>query len=199
MAKHKLHLDGRSVYVLGVDYLVKDEIPWQEAVTHVLTGKMTPFLVHPTKRIRSAGGTVDMAWPLIVKLNYWVKVTPRPKVDLNTRATRYDILKRDGHTCCYCGEFATTVDHIIPESVCKRRGLPHNGWTWGNLVAACLEHNGEKADRTPQEAGMKMLWDPHTGGDRYDSIQREVWRILESGGGYVTDSVQFEGILSKKK
>ena len=89
---------GKIVYVLGLDYEVKDEIHWTDAVTHILAGKMTPFKVHESKRVRSAGG-LDMAWPLIVRLNYWVNVPRQPVRDLNDRATRYEILKRDGHTC----------------------------------------------------------------------------------------------------
>lgn len=191
----KVQFTGKSVYVLGVDFQVKDEIPWQEAVTHILLGKMTPFLSHPTRRIRSAGGSVDMAAPLIVQLKYWTKARPNRKVDLNSRATRADILRRDGHTCAYCGGHATTIDHIKPESRCKRDGDAHGGSTWGNLVAACKKHNSEKRDRTPEEAGMRLLWDAHLGADRYHVVQEEVWKILNSTGGYVLNGDSFEGIL----
>ena len=50
----------------------------------------------------------------------------------------------------YCGGKAETVDHIVPRS---RGGL----LTWENAVAACLRCNHRKADRTPAEAGMKLL------------------------------------------
>lgn len=45
-------------------------------------------------------------------------------------AQRRRILKRDNHTCVYCFELATEVDHIIPYSY-----IPDN--TDGNLVASC--------------------------------------------------------------
>lgn len=180
-----------TVYVLGLDYEVKAEIPWDEAVTHILQGKMTLFKADDTRRVRSAGGSVDMPWPLIVRLNYWVQV-PRPReISLETRASRSDILRRDGYTCAYCGGRGTTCDHVIPES----RG---GGWTWGNLVAACLECNQFKADRTPEEAGMKMLWFPHTNRNRFSGVQTEVWKILEGEtGGYVEDGSLYEGMLAK--
>ena len=47
-----------------------------------------------------------------------------------------------------------TVDHIVPES----RG---GGWTWMNLVTACGGCNGRKADRTPDEAGMPLVYLPY--------------------------------------
>lgn len=63
--------------------------------------------------------------------------------------TKQGVLRRDGHRCAYCGEFATTVDHIVPAS---RGGA--NSWT--NTVAACGPCNGRKADRTPAEADMPL-------------------------------------------
>ena len=121
----------KTTFVIGLDYDVKGEITWTSAVIGILEGIYTPFKVHETKRVRSAGGDVDMAWPIIVRLNYWVEIPHRKPVDLSTKASRYDILRRDGWTCAYCGAFANTVDHILPES----RG---GAWSWGNLVAACV-------------------------------------------------------------
>lgn len=34
------------------------------------------------------------------------------------------------------------------------------GTTWDNAVAACEPCNQRKADRTPDEAGMRLLWEP---------------------------------------
>lgn len=187
---------GKVVYVLGLDYEVKDCIEWEKAVTAVLQGKMTPFMVHETKRIHSAGRTVDMAWPLIVRLNYWVDIPRQPKVELNSRANRHQILRRDGKTCGYCGDPADTVDHVKPESRCKKDKDPHNGWTWGNLVAACFSCNQKKRNMTPEEAGMTLLWSPHAGSkSAYADVQKEVWSVLQTGEGYVTENTHVEGIL----
>lgn len=70
--------------------------------------------------------------------------------------TRAGVLRRDGHLCGYCGLPATTVDHVLPAS----RG---GGLEWDNAVAACVDCNCVKADRTPREAGMPLrvrLWSP---------------------------------------
>lgn len=55
--------------------------------------------------------------------------------------------------CAYCGGHAETVDHIVPRS---RGGT----LTWENAVAACMKCNHRKANRTPAEAGMKLLVTP---------------------------------------
>lgn len=66
--------------------------------------------------------------------------------------TKSGIKARD-KMCAYCGGKAETVDHIIPRS---RGGT----LTWENAVAACVRCNHRKADRTPSEAGMKLLITP---------------------------------------
>jgi hypothetical protein len=68
------------------------------------------------------------------------------------------LLRRDRHTCAYCGQAFRAEDlqceHIVPES----RG---GGWTWMNLVAACRVCNSRKGARTPEEAGMPLLYLPY--------------------------------------
>lgn len=46
------------------------------------------------------------------------------------RKIRAKVLFRDQDTCYYCGQYASTVDHLIPRS---KGGLD----TMDNLVAAC--------------------------------------------------------------
>mgnify|MGYP001295778228 CR=1 FL=1 len=68
-------------------------------------------------------------------------------------ATKAGVLRRDRHTCAYCGGYADTVDHVLPAS----RG---GRITWLNAVAACWTCNHAKADRTPVEAGMPLRFAP---------------------------------------
>jgi hypothetical protein len=66
------------------------------------------------------------------------------------RPSRQMVFKRDRHMCQYCGTRGElTLDHVMPQS----RGGPD---TWENLVSACVKCNQRKADRTPEEAGMKL-------------------------------------------
>lgn len=85
-------------------------------------------------------------WPKVIRLVRYVaaKWMYRP-----AGFTRSGVLHRDGHRCAYCGGRALTVDHVLPAS----RG---GGWTWLNTVAACSSCNHRKADRTPEEAGMRL-------------------------------------------
>jgi 5-methylcytosine-specific restriction endonuclease McrA len=71
--------------------------------------------------------------------------------------SRRNVAKRDHHTCQYCGAQPgwelITVDHVVPRS---QGGVS----TWTNCVAACPECNARKADRTPEQAGMRLRRTP---------------------------------------
>lgn len=69
------------------------------------------------------------------------------------------LFARDRYTCLYCGhkhkEGELSNDHVIPTS----KGGKHS---WTNCVTACKRCNHHKADKTPEEAGMKLLAIPYT-------------------------------------
>jgi 5-methylcytosine-specific restriction endonuclease McrA len=69
------------------------------------------------------------------------------------RFSRLNIYARDGFTCQYCAvRFATedlTFDHVLLRS---RGGRT----SWENIVTCCIPCNAAKADRTPDETGMKL-------------------------------------------
>jgi len=87
--------------------------------------------------------------------------------------TKSKLLRRDRHTCAYCaqafGERDLQVEHVVPAS----RGGP---CTWMNLVTACAACNGRKADRTPDEAGMPLVYLPYVP-TRFESFLLEGRRI----------------------
>jgi 5-methylcytosine-specific restriction endonuclease McrA len=71
--------------------------------------------------------------------------------------SRRNIFKRDHYTCQYCGQQPgmeeLTLDHVIPRA---QGGVSR----WENCVLACLECNKRKADRTPEQAKMRLRRKP---------------------------------------
>lgn len=66
----------------------------------------------------------------------------RERSDLDTaqwKRIRKAVLNRDQHTCTYCGQQATSVDHIIPPSA-----APERKHDMDNLVAACIPCNSKR-------------------------------------------------------
>lgn len=88
------------------------------------------------------------AWPEVIRL---LREVVRTWLDKPAKWHRGGVFIRDGHRCAYCNSKATTLDHVFPKS---RGGL----WEWTNIVAACASCNEEKADRTPEEAGMPLVY-----------------------------------------
>lgn len=68
----------------------------------------------------------------------------------NYRKKRKLILKRDNHICTYCGQEATTVDHIIPLS---KGGTDDDD----NLTSACTTCNYGKKNKDPLKFAEKKF------------------------------------------
>lgn len=83
--------------------------------------------------------------------------------------TKAKLLKRDRYTCAYCGqvfrESELQIEHIIPAS----KGGAHS---WTNLVASCASDNSRKSARTPEQAGMPLLYLPYVPTKWEDFVMR---------------------------
>lgn len=101
--------------------------------------------------------------PSVIALRTFVNVPRR-----QAQWSRKGVLVRDSYTCIYCGatpgaqtklkvltKSDFTVDHIVPKS---RGGKDQ----WTNTACACYACNHRKGDRLPNEAGMKLAWEPKT-------------------------------------
>ena len=88
--------------------------------------------------------------------------------------SRRNIFKRDHYTCQYCGaqpgSEELTLDHVVPRS---QGGVS----SWENCVLACMACNKRKADRTPEQARMRLRKQP----------VRPTWRPL-----YASHSVRID-------
>ena len=89
--------------------------------------------------------------PSVVRLRHYVRVPFRAT---HAPLTRRGVLLRDRNKCAYCGNFADTIDHVIPRS----RGGTHE---WTNVVAACKRHNLQKGNRLLSEIGWHLPFEPH--------------------------------------
>jgi len=79
--------------------------------------------------------------------------------------SRRNIFKRDRYVCQYCGSQPgseeLTIDHVVPRA-------QEGDSRWENCVLSCVDCNHRKADRTPQQAGMRLRKQP----------VRPVWKPL---------------------
>jgi len=94
---------------------------------------------------------------------------PNRQVKLSRRA----IYRRDKFQCQYCGKKPSieelSIDHVIP----KAQG---GKTTWDNVVVACIDCNQRRKDnKTPEQAGMKLLKQPRM--PEYDVLQGRIIRV----------------------
>jgi len=70
-----------------------------------------------------------------------------------------ELFARDRFLCAYCAATANgkqlTRDHVVPRS---KGGAD----IWSNVVTSCKSCNQRKDDRTPEQAGMKLIYIPYT-------------------------------------
>ncbi|MEV4558846.1 HNH endonuclease [Kitasatospora sp. NPDC049285] len=137
----------RNTLVLNASYEPLTTVPLRRAVVLVLQDKAVVEQAHPLRVVRGTG--VQVPVPRVIRLNRYVRVPFRQQAPWSRRG----VLARDQHRCAYCGRRGTTVDHLVPKS---RGGAD----SWLNTVAACAEDNQRKADRTPEQAGMRLLRRP---------------------------------------
>lgn len=138
----------RSALVLNASFEPLSVVPSRRAACLVLDEK-AEVVEHDGTLLRSE--SLSLPNPLVIRLLYMVKVPYHRRTALSRRA----VFARDEHRCQYCGEFADSIDHIMPRS----RGGLH---AWENVAAACRRCNLDKRDRTPDEAGMRLAKRPHT-------------------------------------
>jgi 5-methylcytosine-specific restriction endonuclease McrA len=91
------------------------------------------------------------------------------------RFSRRTIYRRDNFTCQYCGSRPGSeelnIDHVNP----RAQGGES---TWENCVLSCMKCNTRKADRTPEQAKMKLLRLPKK--PRFSLFKGEVKHVPES-------------------
>ena len=96
--------------------------------------------------------SIEMRVPAVIRLKHYVRVA-YDKV-ARVSYTKRNVHLRDDYTCQYCTDKKIPsklgIDHIMPES---RGGQS----TWENTVSACHPCNSDKDNKTPEEAGMRLI------------------------------------------
>jgi 5-methylcytosine-specific restriction endonuclease McrA len=137
------------VLVLDKSYTPTTIFSHKKAFILDVLGRCEVLEYYRTKTIRSV--SADYPVPLVIRipilLRHWKKGPTRRAIHI-----------RDNFTCAYCGktlkDSEITIDHIVPKS-CGGK------WTWKNLITCCAECNQRKGNRTPEEAGMELLFLPY--------------------------------------
>jgi 5-methylcytosine-specific restriction endonuclease McrA len=125
---------------------------WQDALTLYFKNRCIVIDSDPVRILHAQNFEMNM--PVVIQLKNAFARRLRREVPFSRRS----ILIRDEQNCQYCGKKCSSrqisYDHVIPRS---RGGIS----SWKNLVIACVDCNFYKANRTPEEAGMKLIRKPY--------------------------------------
>lgn len=151
---------GRVLLLNGSTWEPLSIITIPRAINLVLAGKAI-VIEESGKFLRGVRQLYPV--PSVIALRTYINV-PRRRANWS----RKGVLVRDGYICIYCGakpgtlqrgkvlsKSDLTVDHILPRS---RGGKDH----WTNTACACYNCNHRKGNRLPNEAGMRLRWEPKT-------------------------------------
>jgi hypothetical protein len=130
--------------------MIKNRLPLSRAVslmnhTHAIIPPDAGLL-----EVRGVNYVLLVPDQIIFNLNRaFVPRVPQP--------TRRGVWARDGGICAYCGKViplaSATQDHVNPQRLDGRTA-------WDNLVTSCTRCNQRKGGRTPDQAHMRLLYQP---------------------------------------
>ncbi len=139
----------QPVLVLNASYEPINICAVRRALVLVLKG-VASAEEHAPLHVHSARQAIRV--PSVIRLLEYRRIPHQTR-----SLSRKNILMRDRYTCQYCHRTLPsselTLDHVVPRS---RSGET----TWENLVACCHACNNRKGNRTPEEAGMRLVRAP---------------------------------------
>lgn len=140
-----------DVLVLDNGYRAINRVSWQTAFGWLFQGKVEVVETYADWVVHSA----HEAWPVPSIIRFIKKV--RGFFNRGIRFNRKNVYLRDKGKCQYCGKVTPTheftYDHVVPRSMGGKTA-------WENIVVACIQCNHRKADRTPEQAKMRLIGTP---------------------------------------
>jgi 5-methylcytosine-specific restriction endonuclease McrA len=138
--------------LLNSSYEPLSFIPLRKLIKLIVKNKVEVISSWDNEYLTWCDGKIKHA--AIVRLKAYVK-RPQARVRFNKRG----VFRRDLYQCQYCGEALSssqaTIDHIVPVSQGGKS-------TFENCCTSCLACNAKKANRTPEQANMKLAMSPVT-------------------------------------
>ena len=156
-----------DVLVLNKNFVPIHIITWQKAMSLLIQEAARAidddYIVYPFEDWL-VFSEIDDRYPKVLTVKHKISlpeiIVLRKYDRLPVRDIKYSrqtLFQRDNYTCGFCGNKfdrkVLTVDHIVPRA---QGGRTH----WDNTVTACVSCNAMKADRTPEQAGMPLLFKP---------------------------------------
>ena len=132
----------------------------EEATKHYAEGSIAWTLGQPIAVMRG-GISRQSGQQSIIELHSIIATKGSSRInlfDVTPAITKSKLYRRDQGVCAYCAqkilEGDAEAEHITPAS----RG---GDYSWMNLVISCRECNQKKGNRSPEKAGMSLIYAPY--------------------------------------
>ena len=139
--------------ILNLDFNPLSVVSAYRGIVLSLKNENIKVLEYYDSTITSENDIFDI--PAVMLYEKYVKPPKRRTI------SKHYVLLRDKKICQYCSvnlnAHNTSIDHVIPVSRFRSRNEAN---TWDNLVACCKSCNTKKRNRSPEEAGMKLIKEP---------------------------------------
>jgi len=139
--------------VLSSAYQPMAQISWQRAISMWVAGRVEIVEEYEDRFV----ATVNKVFKMPAVIRFVGTVLKRYHKGKNPKFSRSNVFLRDRGRCQYCSKVLNkntfTLDHVLPASKGGKR-------SWENIVSSCPPCNQRKRNRTPAEAGMKLIKQP---------------------------------------
>ncbi len=147
--------------ILNADYSPIGIINWQKAMVWAFKFKHNYNNIEIIEYYDNdyiVGAHSNHHIPAVIKTNKFFKIH-----GTHVNFCRKNIFIRDNYTCQYCGVKQSaailTYDHVVPKS--KWQDKSKSATCWTNIVTACVKCNLKKSNKTPKQAGMRLITKPY--------------------------------------
>lgn len=168
----------KRALVLNADMLPLAVTHWNKAIQKHYQGLMDVVDFYKDDYILCSSGTKHPVPAVIRSRTY---ISPKSR---RISFSKANLCVRDNMMCQYCGlKFLqvrdVTLDHVLPRSVWKNKGIKGSPTNWGNIVIACAPCNKRKANRTPGQADMALLNKPRVPQSAKYILGLKPWHRIE--------------------
>ncbi len=149
-----------KVLKLSAQGLPQSWISLEQAVIHYAAGEVR-WEAGGEIAVFRGGHNAVTGEQSVIAVNSIIGTRGVPRISpytLKPGLTNGKLFARDRNVCAYCGDYfdedELTREHIVPFA---QNGID----TWMNVVTACRACNHRKSSRTPEQAGMPLLYTPY--------------------------------------
>jgi len=141
--------------LLNADYTPRDLIGWKQAFRLLWQDNEPVVCLYYSDRFKTDSKGRQHFIPSVLILKEYQKHSGVATY------SKSNIFARDKMVCQYCAKLCTpeiaTLDHVIPRSRWRSNSRVSS---FENVVTCCKRCNKRKGDKTPLEAGMRLLTQP---------------------------------------